>query len=479
MEFYNPYYWLLYHGRRDLGRTFMIFQGKSISFGEALEKVGGYAELLRDKGVSKGERVAVVSRNSPDMVFLFLACSALGAIFTPVNIRLSKEEVKELFRDFSPRLVFSSEEFLELSGEEALELSCKKGEVLTEPVPPNPEDPHTIIYTSGTTGKPKGVVTPYRKALFNSLNADIFYYGLSSNDTILITLPLFHSGGLFIQLIPALYKGCRIILHERFNPEMILKDVERYGVKHMVVVTTMARMIMERWDIGRLRILKSFLMGGEDVPKKILVSIRKEGVPARKIYGQTETSILIWQTEELASLKPDSTGIAILHGSVKLDKDGKEPPPNRVGEIVARGPIVMKGYWGDKELKPGEWLRTGDLAYRDKKGVFYLVGREKEMFISGGENVYPVEIERVIQEIEGVKEVAVIGVPDERWGEVGACFYTGDVPSEVIKNYLKGKLAKYKIPKYWFNMEHLPKVGEKIDKKKLRELFEAIPSIRR
>jgi fatty-acyl-CoA synthase len=313
------------------------------------------------------------------------------------------------------------------------------------------------MYTSGTTGEPKGAVLTHRKTFFNCLNADIFFK-LHFDDIMLLILPLFHSGGLFIQASPVLYKGATMIIHPKFDPVKAFKDIERFRVTKFLGVPTIYKGLLNvaPENRGDLSSLKVSAIGGEKTTHALLKQCKDAGFPVRQIMGQTETSILLWASEEASLAKPGTVGRPVFHAEVNLVSGAGVPvKPGEVGEIVVRGSIMMKEYWQDP-LKTAEtirngWLHTGDLARTDEEGYFYLVDRAKDMYISGGENVYPAEVERVLKEHPAAEDVAVVGIPDDRWGEIGHAFVirkTGvDLKEDDLVHFCEGKLARYKWPK--------------------------------
>jgi fatty-acyl-CoA synthase len=313
------------------------------------------------------------------------------------------------------------------------------------------------MYTSGTTGLPKGAVLSHRKTFFNCLNADIFFK-LHFEDIMLIVLPLFHSGGLFIQASPILYKGATMIIHPKFDPAKTFQDMERSRVTKFLGVPTVYRALLRVGPEkrGNLSYLEVCAIGGEKTTPELLARCKEAGFPLRQIMGQTETSILLWASEDDSLRKPGTVGRPVFHADVSLiDRDGRQVKPGEVGEIVVRGSVMMKEYWQDpvrtEETIKNGWLHTGDLARMDDEGYFYIVDRARDMYISGGENVYPAEAERVLKEHPDIADVAVVGVPDETWGETGHAFVILKPGSclcvEDVAKFCNGKLARYKWPK--------------------------------
>jgi len=464
----------------------IVFEGTSISYSMLQQRVNKTSCWLQSLGIEKGDRVAAMLSNCPEFMELYLACSRLGAIFVPINFRMAAPEVDYTLKNCRPRLfVFGGESSGELTGLDIQNylppvLIASVGEKTLdarildyhggvekfggqEPFttgstgPADPEEPQVIMYTSGTTGEPKGAVLTHRKTFFNCLNADIFFR-LHFDDIMLIILPLFHSGGLFIQASPILYKGATMIIHPKFEPLKTFRDIEQFRVTKFLGVPTIYKALLDVPPVerGDLSSLKVSAIGGEKTTHELLLQLKEAGLSVRQIMGQTETSILLWASEEASLAKPGTVGKPVFHAEVNLiDRDGIPVKPGEVGEIVVRGSIMMKEYWQDP-LKTAEtiqngWLHTGDLARMDEDRYFFLVDRAKDMYISGGENVYPAEVERVLREHPGVEDVAVIGVPDDQWGEAGHAFVLRKkgvkLEAEDLIIFCKGKLARYKWPK--------------------------------
>lgn len=482
----NASWWVQRWSELHPDKTAIIFEGRQIAYRALHRAANRTACWLQSLGIEKGDRLAVLLENCPEFIELYLACARLGAIFVPINFRLAAAEIDYLIKHCRPRLLVFSRRFRETV--DCLELDAyrpplyvaivgdnsENGRILdydaeTESFdgqspfvtpslgPTDPEEPHVIMYTSGTTGRPKGAVLSHRKTFFNCLNAEIFFQ-LSFEDRMLVLLPLFHSGGLFIQASPCLYRGATLLIHPRFDAVKAFNDIEHYQVTKLLGVPTVYRSLLDV-DPERKRDLASLTVcaiGGEKVTPGLLAECWQNGFALRQIMGQTETSILLWASEEESLQRPGTVGRPVFHAEVTLiDSQGRRVGPNQIGEIAVRGSILMKEYWQDpvqtEQVLGGGWLRTGDLARMDDEGYFYLVDRAKDMYISGGENVYPAEIERVLREHPDVDDVAVVGSPDERWGEVGHAFVICKsetcLTEESLLSFCREKLAGYKLPK--------------------------------
>ncbi len=466
-------------------KTAIIYEDNKISYLELHQKVNQVCCWLQSLGIEKGARVAVMLKNCPEFLEIYLACSRLGAIFVPVNYRLSAPELDYTLTNTRPRLfVFGSEHAetvfsLMLTDHRSLMLlagipQCEgSGDVLdyrdgtgafkgqrpflTESMAPaTAEEPHVIMYTSGTTGHPKGAVLSHRKTFFNCLNADIFFK-LHFDDIMLIVLPLFHSGGLFIQASPVFYKGGTLIIHPKFDPRRTHEDIRKYRVTKFLGVPTVYKSLVKENSKDQVAnsTLKVAAIGGEKLTPELMAQFQEAGFSLRQIMGQTETSILLWAHEEDAVRKPGSVGRPVFHADVRIvDRQGRACEAGQIGEIVARGSIMMTEYWQDpaktEDTIRGGWLHTGDLALMDEDGYFYLIDRKGDMYISGGENVYPAEIERVLRSHPDIEDAAVVGVADETWGEVGCAFVmlrqSAELTAEDVIEFCEGKLARYKWP---------------------------------
>ncbi len=484
-------------------RPAILFGDRVLTYGEMNRRINRLSHAMLALGLKKGDRAGLLSRNCPEFLELYFACSKTGIVFVPLNFRLAPPEIAYQIRDSGLKLLFVDLEF---------EASVKKAETFLEGTgitcvgwgpegrgdmpryedficgasdrePPVAEEvdldtPQMIMYTSGTTGTPKGALLSHKKTLFNTLNAQI-YFDLYSKDVMLCVLPLFHSGGLNIMAVPSLYAGARVILSPRFDPGDFLGLVEKHRVTQAMVVPTMVNTLLketrpEDYDLSSLR---SILVGGEPISADLMHEARDRGLPVRQIFGQTETSIELWVPEEKAREKAGAVGLPVFHGDVRVAHEDQSPvKPGEIGEILVKGPIQMISYWNlpeeSRETIKNGWLHTRDLGRIDEDGFVYAVDRMGDMYISGGENVYPAEVEKVLLNHPKIFEAAIIGVPDEKWGRVGHAFIKlkkGETmdPQEMVA-YLKERLAAYKIPKSMEVIEEFPKTASgKIKKSKL------------
>jgi len=507
----NIAWWVKRWGELHPLKEAILYEGKAITYQDLYGRACRAASWLRSLKIGKGDRVAVMLTNCPEFMEIYLACSRLGAIFVPINFRLAGPELDYILHNCRPRLFIFGAGYMEEI--EAFSLARPTGEMflasigissglngimdyhgemesVAEPLtggeipgPADPEEPQVIMYTSGTTGRPKGAVLSHRKTFFNCLNADIFFK-LHFDDIMLIVLPLFHSGGLFIQASPILYKGATMIIHPRFDPHRVYREINRHKVTKFLGVPTVYRSLLKvpPESRGDLSSLKVCAIGGEKTTVELLKRCKEAEFPLRQIMGQTETSILLWASEEDSIRKPGTVGRPVFHAEVALvDRGGQPVKPGDVGEIVVRGSIMMTEYWEDPrrtaETIKGGWLHTGDLARVDEDGYFYLVDRATDMYVSGGENVYPAEVERVLKEHPGIEDVAVLGIPDETWGEVGHAFVIPKAGAELnaddVISFCQGRLARYKWPKKVSFCQEFPRTSlGKVRKSLLSEISE-------
>jgi len=483
----------------------LIFEDRSFTYQEINLRTNQICHFLLERGVQKGDRVSVLLYNCPQYFEIFFALSKIGAILVPLNWRLAGPELEFIIKDSGSRMLIFDPEFEEVIASIRPHLNLSNGDYISvgSPCPDwtkdyekglleNPvqepqlqvsvgdEDPHILMYTSGTTGIPKGAILSHRKTFFNALNADIFY-NLTSKDIMIVSRPMFHSGGLLVEAAPVLYKGGTLILKKRFRSHEILETIQKYRVTLLEMAATVYQFILQECDLDQydLSSIRCYFTGGERVPKAMLKEYYRKGMTISQIFGQTEASTITFLSPDDAVLKIGSVGLPVFHGEVRIvDKSGKDASPGEVGEIIINGPTLMSGYWNRPDLTAETirdgWLYTGDLARMDEEGYIYIIDREKDMYISGGENVYPAEIEKVLHTHPKIFDAGIVGVPDERWGEVGKAFIVLKAGEAMgngeVFEFLKGKVAKYKIPKYVEVIEELPKTASgKIQKFILKE----------
>lgn len=440
------------------------------------ERVQKMTAILVRMGVTKGDRVGLLSKNHVSYFDFFFACMKLGAIFVPFNWRLGEAELNYCLKDSSPIFIGVSREFsdklsaceykantLLIDGNDYLE---NENQVVKIDVNIKEEDPLAMIYTGGTTGKPKGVILSHRSILWNALNT-VMSWGLTKEDKTITCLPMFHTGGLNVLSLPLLLVGGEVILRADFDPEQIIEDIEKYECTIMMLVPTMYHMMIEAESFHNANFakMKLFISGGAPCPHRVYRAFQEKKIAFKEGYGLTEAGPNNFYIDTKDVLKKlGSVGKPMLFNEIKIiNEAGEEAKPNEVGELYVRGKHAFMFYWNrpeeTKETLVDGWVKTGDLARRDEDGFVYIVGRKKDMIITGGENVYPLEIEHWLESHPDISEAAVVGLPDEKWGEAVSAFIVSDkdLSAEEMKEYCNRRLTRYKVPKQYFFLKELPK----------------------
>ncbi len=446
--------------------------------------------LVTERGVRPGARVAILAYNTSDIFELQFACWRIGALFLPLNFRLAPPELEAILKEAEPSLLVLDRALSGLlpapplpvlitdglGGDSPYEDALRAGAKLEERVSAGLFDTAGLMFTAGTTGQPKGARITHAMNFYNAVNLSI--PARITRDSIhLAAMPLFHTGGLNCYANVVFHAGGLVRVMRTWDPALALGYLgdRALGITHFFGVPAhyLAMAELETFARAELR-LTTAGVGGAPCPVAMLERWSAKGVPIQQGYGLTESgpTVLVLDTED-AARKLGSAGLPALHVEVELHTRAGEriDEPEVVGEIWVRGPGVTPGYYGHDPL-PGGWLKTGDAARRDADGYYFIVDRWKDMFISGGENVYPAEVENVLYRVDGVVEAAVIGVPDERWGEVGRAFVvrrTGStLDADVLLQACRGSLAKYKVPRSIVFLDALPKnAAGKIHKRAL------------
>jgi fatty-acyl-CoA synthase len=425
--------------------------------------------------LTHGSRVSTLTGNSAEHVVTFFACAKAGAILHPVSWRLAPPEIAYQLDDAEPDLFLAADEHRPLA-DAALELASvrPRSEPATgAPRAPAPHDPLLLIYTSGTTGKPKGALLTHANCFWTNLSFDLAT-GLTADDVVLQVLPQFHCGGWNVQPLLAWWKGARVVLERGFEPGRALELIERCGVTTMMGVPANYLFMAEhpRFADADLSTLRLAVVGGAPMPVALLDTWADRGVDIVQGYGLTEAApnVLCLPPED-ARRKAGSAGRPYPYVECRLSDEG---------ELLVRGPNVFPGYWRDDEATAAAfrdgWLATGDLAERDEDGDYRIRGRLKDLVVSGGENVYPGEIEAVLHDHPAVVEAAVVGVPDERWGEVCAAYVVLRVPAtdDELAAHCRERLARFKVPKSFHVVDELPRNSlGKVVKSELRPVVRA------
>lgn len=462
--------------------------GRALRYGELSARAWRLTHALAALGVMPGDRVCLLARNGLEAFEMVVACLRLGAAFTPLNWRLAAKELDDIVARCRPRVLVYDGPSAESAGavlaahgdlrgvalgpairgqDEGYEALLAAADDTPAPVDRDPETVGMLLYTSGTTGKPKGVMVPHRQLFYNAINT-VYACDLSPADKVLAFLPLFHTGGLNCLATPTLYRGGMVALMGAFDAERSLDVIEEWGITATVAVPTMYDMLLHAGLDGRdTRSLTTLLCGGAPCPDPLLDAWLDRGYMFRQGFGMTEVgpncfSLPPW----MVGRKRGSVGQPVLHAAARVvDDDGRPLSTGEVGELVLGGPHVCLGYFEDPEntakvLRDG-WFYTGDYARTDDDGFFYVAGRKKDMFISGGENVYPAEIESVILAMPGIAEVSVVAVPHEKWGEVGLAALVAEggarLDPDAVRAWCVDHLAKFKVPKHYVQLDELPK----------------------
>ncbi len=489
--------WALYTpGRMALREHDRDLQWTYSEFNKRVNALAQY--LIDDLKINKDDRIAVYSKNRAEYVFLFYACVKTGAILVPLNFRLTPVELDVLISDAEPKVFIYESEFKDqvslLKSLEPIKIKSEMNSItpfLTENMTldhVNPERPITeddlvmILYTAGTTGLPKGAMINHRMLFWNSINTSL-RLDLNSMDHTQSFAPFFHTGGWNVLLTPFIHHGASHTLLSGFDADEILTLMEKEKSTILFGVPTMLQMMSDSplFDKVDLSGVRYAIVGGAPMPIPLINRWHAKGIFIRQGYGLTEVGPNCFSLhQDDAIRKKGSIGFPNFYINAKImDENGNEQRINEPGELWLKSPVVTPGYWRkekeSREAITNGWFHTGDIVRKDDEGYFYVVDRKKNMFISGGENVYPAEVEKYLYTISGIKEAAVIGVHDEKWGEVGKAFVVLETKAKLteqeILNNCKGKLAKYKIPKYVHQIDALPKnEAGKIDRKALRKL---------
>jgi len=486
-------------------RPAIIFEGEILSYAGFNARIEQTACALKaELGVSRGDRVAILSLNRPDYLVLLYACARLGAVLVPLNWRLAVAEQLFILSDAGIKVLVLEQAFAEILP--ALEKGLPNASVVgLDFIPPkgsafdlllaqargDSRNPHTdlscpllIVYTSGTTGRPKGAVLRQEALLWNGVMSQ-HMHGLTSSDHVLTVLPFFHVGGLNIQTTPALHHGATVTIHPRFTPEAALEAIarDRPTLTVLVPATIQALTDHSAWPSTDLSSIKAISTGSTVVPPHLIERFVARGVPVLQVYGSTETCPVAIYTRLGGDLsRVGSTGLpGLCCEAAVIDDSGIELPPDIPGEIAVRGPNVFSEYWGNEEatreaLHDG-WYRTGDIGHRDADGYFWVHDRKKNLIISGGENVYPAEVERVLLEHPDVVECGVIGRSDPKWDEVPVAYVIRragcSVEAEDLKAHVLKQLARFKMPRDIIFVDDLPRTAlGKVQHFVLRQLDE-------
>jgi fatty-acyl-CoA synthase len=476
---------------------------RRFTYADLDQRTGRLAEFLRDEwGVQPGNRVALLAHSSPETFEALWACARLGAILVLLNWRLALSELTFIWQDSDPvGLIYDTafattaaglkgnvnlERTLSLDsgggpGEYEKALAQASGRPLT--MAPRPlDDVWHILYTAGTTGRPKGVLQTFAMVFYNAVNS-MLAIDLTGNDVTLNLLPTFHTGGLNLYTHPTLHAGGTAVIQRAFDPDLTLrllaKETTAFFAVPAIYLALSQQPTFESADFKRMRV---WGCGGAPMPHSLLQRYAQRGILIRQGFGMTETGPTVFMMDEAQVRgKVGSVGRPQLHVDVRIvDGDGRDLPPGSPGELLIKGPGITPGYWRLPDVTAATivdgWLHSGDVAVCDGDGYYTIVDRRKDMFISGGENVYPAEVENVIYQMPEVAEAAVIGIPDPKWGEVGRAVVVLKPDQALTEGaviaFCRTNLAHYKAPKTVVFAEQLPRnAAGKVLKKELREKY--------
>ena len=462
------------------------------SYAQLADRVQRLSRHLAAQGVSAGNRVAYLGANDIATFEVFFATARLGAIFVPLNTRLTAPEIEYLASDAAPRVLFHAGEFAPLlagvSGPALIDIGSLDARIAdvtsTDPTDALPDvslgDDAVILYTSGTTGRPKGAVLTHANLTFNTMN-QLAHVDVLADDVALCMSPLFHATGLGQVSLPTIFKGGTVVVMPKFDAGPVLREIERLGITSFSAVPTMLQLLYDHpnFESTDLSSLRYAIYGGSMVTHRVAHGWQGRGVQVLQGYGMTEASPgVCLATPDGAAERPMSMGVPHFFTDVRIDAASTEGP----GELLVRGLNVFRGYWQREAdtaavLTDG-WYRSGDIVRTDPDGWSYVVDRVKDMIISGGENIYPSEVEEAMRTLPGVVDCAVVAVDDEQWGEVGSAFVIVDPDADWtatgLRDALGGRLARYKVPKYVAFVADLPRTATgKVQRAQLRAQLRA------
>ncbi len=471
--------------------------GQLLTYAELNQRATALASYWQQKlHLSPGSRLLILAENGLAYPILFAAAQKTGCILVPINYRLSATEIAYIFQDADPSLLIVEAAYLPKIAALSHSITCWAWEEVwqySEVQPPSSiaftapiisgDSPIFILYTSGTTGFPKGVCYSHQMLFWNSINTALSL-GLTAQSRTLNVMPPFHTGGWNVLTTPFLHHGAYSCLLRKFDADRVLELLAAEQVSIFMAVPTMLNMMaaaptFEQADLSHLQYI---LVGGEALPIPLIEQWHRKGVPIRQGYGMTEAGPNLTSLHQSDAIrKKGAIGRPNFYVQSRIvDKQGQDCPPLQAGELLLKGPIVFPGYWRNEPATRAAftsdgWFRTGDSVQQDEEGYLYVVGRIKEMYISGGENVYPAEVERWLLTHPAVAAAAVIGCKDTKWGEVGHAFLVLAADEQAdeasLRTHCLQGLAKFKVPKYFSFLSVLPTNGSgKIDRQQLREL---------
>lgn len=489
--------WIGLRAKKSPDKPALVFEDQVITYRDFDDRVRNLAAALRvEFDIGKGDRVAYFGLNTPEFLYLLFAIARLGSILAPLNWRLSSTELNVLVENAAPKILILDQsldcEWARNSFTGCSVLGLSKVEEFCQMTPHSPaakdyktvncgDEPLLLVYTSGTTGNPKGALLSHSAILANARNSEAMHE-LTAEDNALVSLPFFHVGGLNILTTPTLYVGGTVTLHRTFDPQKMLQTMVCVQPTRVPIVSAQMPPILSlpEWEHAEFPGIRSVTTGASPVSPGVYSSWQNKGVEVLQVYGATETCpIAICTSVGEKAPNIETTGRAAANCRIRIvNNDGNDVSPGQRGEILIGGANVMNGYWQNESatnavLHDG-WYSSGDIGFEDDEGFFYIVDRKRDLIISGGENIYPAEVESVLIEDEDIEEAAVIGRPDDRWGEVPVAVIRlkrgNSMDERAVLASLDGRLGRYKIPRSVVFVDDFPRnsVG-KIQKFVLRE----------
>ncbi|NJP04262.1 MAG: long-chain fatty acid--CoA ligase [Chloroflexaceae bacterium] len=479
--------------------------GEEITYTQWNDRANQVANMLHHLGLSKGDRVAILATNCIEYLDLLFACQKTGIILQSLNWRLQPGELARLVEAVEPRLLVytpdQAEKVRVITSQTRIarclalgpgcidqhqcwqDLIAHTATTAPRAVPLTMDDPWVLCYTGGTTGLPKAAILTHGTITWNSINT-IASWGLTPDSRTFLNMPLFHTGGINVFTLPLVHVGGCSIVCKCFDVDQVFDLIEYGGVNIFFAVPTMFIVMQQhpRWHDSDFSQCQTVLSGGAPCPMPVFERFFEKGVAFKTGYGLTEAGPNNFALPDAdVQRKAGSVGFPLFHVDVAIVNDAGQPcQPDELGELLLRGPHVISGYWNNppdtaKAIRDG-WLHTGDLARRDAEGYIFIVGRVKDMIISGGENIYPAEVESVMLGHDAVAEVALIGVPDTKWGEVGRAIVVlrpgMEVKAHELISYTRQHIAHYKVPRSIVFVSSIPKTGAgKVDKQSLQQQY--------
>ena len=483
--------WIEKWARAKPGKAAILFEGGEMTYPRFNDEIKAAARLLKSQlDIAPGDRVAYLGQNHPQLLVFLFACARLGAILVPLNWRLAPREHVGMLRNCGAKAFFIDEPYRQQCASLDAELpGCRfvamaqgggdgrwprlaelshRADGVDRHEGIGLDSPLLIIYTSGTTGSPKGAVLTQEAVQYNAFNSALLH-DMTSQDLILSLLPLFHVGGLNVQTTTALYVGATVILHRLFEPRLVLEAIieQKPTLTILLPAHMPALRSLADWETADFSCLRAVLTGSSAIPRDMIRYWHDRGIPLLNMYGASETApVAIHQSVANAFATEGSIGFPAMHCEIRvIDANGNDCPTGEPGEILIRGKNVMSHYWNNEEATraalAGGWFHSGDIGYVNPAGCYFIIDRKKDMIISGGENIYPTELENVLMMHPDVQEASVVGRSDPHWGEVPVAVVVAregcKLEKRDILEWFDGKLGRYKHPKDVIFVDELPR----------------------